>query len=282
MITIFSYYLSFIKLNFSHGTLQFYESYLSHFVNHTKIKKLEEINDELVLNYLNQRKITASNATINKSLGVIRRLAFFYNIKLPKISTMKKLKEAKRSFNEVDKNVYETLKTQIANLNLGKNNELFSLMIKILLDTGIRANELLHIQRQNIIYYDTILLEITKSGSQRRVYIRPDTYNEIQKFISKHDNQKIFFNILKNRECNYNDIKYLMTLLKKIFKIKSLHAHQFRHSFASTIANNGGNVNLLADIMGHSNIKTTMRYIHPDNSKAKEMVKSILWGLSNG
>ncbi len=52
--------------------------------------------------------------------------------------------------------------------------------------------------------------------------------------------------------------------------------HTLRHSFATRfLAKNQGDIATLATILGHANISTTTRYLHPDARRIQEMVEEM-------
>lgn len=59
--------------------------------------------------------------------------------------------------------------------------------------------------------------------------------------------------------------------------------HIFRHTAATNAAAQGVNAFILKEIMGHSSMQTTMRYVHPqpDDLKAQHNRFSIVNELSN-
>lgn len=65
-------------------------------------------------------------------------------------------------------------------------------------------------------------------------------------------------------------------LLKEVMAIaeieKSISFHCARHTFAMLFLQKGGMVHVLRDILGHTDIETTMTYVHEMNSAAKEQV----------
>lgn len=53
---------------------------------------------------------------------------------------------------------------------------------------------------------------------------------------------------------------------------KKVTPHTLRHTFASRFLQQGGNLAVLRDILGHKNIATTSRYVH---STAEQLLKSV-------
>lgn len=74
-------------------------------------------------------------------------------------------------------------------------------------------------------------------------------------------NEYVFINPLtKNRHGNVNDV--LPDFLKKA-EIKSFCFHVLRHTSATRMVECGIDLVVVKEILGHSDIKTAMRYIHP-------------------
>jgi site-specific recombinase XerD len=48
--------------------------------------------------------------------------------------------------------------------------------------------------------------------------------------------------------------------------------HVGRHTFASEFLRRGGQLHVLKDLMGHSDIKTTMVYVHLDTTHARSQM----------
>jgi len=51
--------------------------------------------------------------------------------------------------------------------------------------------------------------------------------------------------------------------------------HDLRHTFGTTLAAEGVDVVTIKDLMGHANIKTTMRYLHAAPDRNKRAVENL-------
>jgi len=60
-------------------------------------------------------------------------------------------------------------------------------------------------------------------------------------------------------------------------KIDRLRFHDLRHSAATRMIESGVNIVAVSKILGHSDIRTTMRYAHPDNSLREAVEKLALY-----
>ena len=63
-------------------------------------------------------------------------------------------------------------------------------------------------------------------------------------------------------------------LIKHILRIKGLTFHDLRHTAATRMILSGANIVAISKILGHSDIKTTMRYAHPEDS-LKDALESL-------
>ena len=71
-----------------------------------------------------------------------------------------------------------------------------------------------------------------------------------------------------------NWIKHSFTTSCKRAKIEGLRFHDLRHTAATRMVESGANIVAISKILGHSDIKTTMRYTHPEDS-LKEALESL-------
>ena len=128
------------------------------------------------------------------------------------------------------------------------------LMVKIGLCTGARWSEIVNLKLPQITPFKITYVK-TKGRRNRTVPITRDLYEQIPT-----DNNKIF---------NGSHTQAFKNAIERagIELPNGQLTHVLRHTFASHFMMNGGNILVLQKILGHTDIKTTMRYAHlaPDH-----------------
>lgn len=73
----------------------------------------------------------------------------------------------------------------------------------------------------------------------------------------------------------YGDVRTgWWTALEKA-KIDGFRFHHLRHTFGSTLGMKGVDIRSIQELMGHKDIKMTMRYSHPTPERKKRAVKML-------
>lgn len=137
-------------------------------------------------------------------------------------------------------------------LNITRDMFLFSCY------SGLRYSDLTNLSKKDIVDGENISLRMQKTKNLVKVPLTNKAKLILQKYNST-DNDLIFpfrCNVTVNR-----DLKKIASLCKVK---KKLHFHLARHTFASTMANNGVNSFDIMKLLGHKKINTTQRYV--DNS----------------
>jgi integrase len=70
-----------------------------------------------------------------------------------------------------------------------------------------------------------------------------------------------------------NAVKRSFSMACKRANIKGLRFHDLRHTAATRMAESGANIVAVKEILGHADIKTTMKYFHPGDSLTEAVEK---------
>ena len=74
---------------------------------------------------------------------------------------------------------------------------------------------------------------------------------------------------------NYK-VRYRKNMLCKMAGLKQIRIHDFRHSCASLLINNGANITIVAKYLGHTKIDETLNtYSHMFKNKLNDIVSTI-------
>ncbi|VVB54294.1 Tyrosine recombinase XerA [uncultured archaeon] len=138
-------------------------------------------------------------------------------------------------------------------------------MILTLLDTGLRLNELLCLTVPDV---DFAHLQLRVQGKGRREALVPFSLaltRVLSKYLPQRDKYALTEALWVSRQGEAVTTDYVTHMLCKYgndASIPHLHAHLFRHTFATEFLRNGGNPQMLQRILRHTTPVVTQRYIH--------------------
>jgi len=139
-------------------------------------------------------------------------------------------------------------------------NESVWWIAQLCIRTGARWSEAEQLTRKQL-HNGRVTYVFTKSKKTRTIQLDPGFYNDLITWAAyKRPNDRIFKN-------GINAFNVTVRRSELTFP-KGQMTHILRHTFASCFVMNGGSILSLKEILGHSDIKMTMRYAHlaPDHS----------------
>ena len=151
------------------------------------------------------------------------------------------------------------------------------LILEMLYDTGMRRSELIGIRNIDIDL-GTMQIRVTgKRNKQRLIPIAEGLKNLILAYTKVRNRevgaQNEWFFVRKNGEQMSAGILYLL-VKKKLADIPTLSKrspHVLRHSFATSMLNNGAELNAVKELLGHSSLASTSIYTHTTFEELKKV-----------
>ncbi|MBR5828018.1 MAG: site-specific tyrosine recombinase XerD [Paludibacteraceae bacterium] len=153
-------------------------------------------------------------------------------------------------------------------------------IIEILYGSGLRVSELVNL-RLSDIYRQEGFMRITGKGSkQRLVPISPVADKWLSYWLedrSKLDIKPEFSDIVfLNRYGRQLTRAMIFTIIKMLAKQADIHKtispHTLRHSFATHLLQNGADLRIIQDLLGHEDITTTEIYTHIEIQDLREAI----------
>lgn len=263
------------------------------------MKSINSSDCQNLVNILLEKKL--SNKTINDTVTLLNSILFFafekkYKKELIKI---KKIKEDKTDNIEI---FSDEEQEKLVNYIL-KHLTPFNFSVLLTLGTGLRVSELAAIRQENV--YDdfifvehnllrvknldddtvksktTIVITDTKSNDSKREIPLLEVLVELYDKLNYQSNSYI-----TTKTNKYTESRQIERKFKKLLKecnIKYRNFHTLRHTFAMNCVRQGMKIEVLAKILGHSDIKITLKYyIHYSlELKREAMYNSIPSCLKN-
>ncbi len=130
------------------------------------------------------------------------------------------------------------------------------------MNTGCRKGEILSLRWDAHIdlKHGFILLDRTKNGERREIPINVTLKAVFQSVPRRLDIPYVFFDNATGRP--YKDVKNSFSTACRKGGIKDFRFHDLRHTFASHLVMAGVDITTVKELLGHKDIKMTLRYAH--------------------
>jgi site-specific recombinase XerD len=272
-------YMEYVKSMKSNGTYRFYSSHKTFPCKEIGNLDLEEIDQKVILNYINKQRTRnpkIKNVTINKQLKLIRQV---YKHIMGKPLTFQLLGETKTTIKTISPENLEKMFSYFESNLQSKFNLRNYVYIRLIYETGLRLSEINNILVKNIDLEDkSILVELTKTDVNRYVFFSEDTALFLKKFIGAYQqNEFLFTEFDTGNVLSVSAVENMLRRLGKKLGIKdSVSPHKWRHTFATRFSRNNGNIEALRMLLGHSNLKTTQKYLHLNKDDLKKSYYSTI------
>jgi len=139
-------------------------------------------------------------------------------------------------------------------------------IVTVAINTGLRRQNILDLTWTQIHLTDRVI-EITKNKSNKHI-LKPinDTLMEYFESIPKERRTGyVFINPLTGQKCK--EIKRAWRTVREKADIKNFRFHDLRHTVGTRLAQQNVPVPVIQQVLDHSDIKTTMRYVHTANEQ---------------
>ncbi|MBI5077210.1 tyrosine-type recombinase/integrase [Candidatus Falkowbacteria bacterium] len=288
-----------IEKGLSSKTQENYSRYLKRFTDWLKENKLHDLlphqlDDNRLWNYRvflarktlsRQTKQSLSKKTQNFYLIALRALLSYFAEKDILSLPADKIKLAKQNANH---SIHFLPFDQIEKLLASPDVEnIIGLRDRAILETlfssGLRVSELVSLNRENFEKVKDKFLELSimgKGNKSRAVYFSSRCLVWLAKYLQarKDVDKALFVNYKPGAEKAVSrriTSRSVESIIKKYNKIAGLPLnttpHTLRHSYATDLLNQGVDLRLVQEFLGHANISTTQIYTHVTNKKLKDV-----------
>ncbi|HPT43409.1 MAG TPA: tyrosine-type recombinase/integrase [Paludibacteraceae bacterium] len=153
------------------------------------------------------------------------------------------------------------------------------LIIRLLYECGLRVSELVSLVDQDFEVESKQLKVLGKRNKQRIVPMSNELSEKISEYkVLRNKELKRFDNslfVLISGKSMYTKAVYNI-VHREMSKVSTLHKqspHVLRHTFATSLLNNGADINAVKDLLGHSSLAATQVYTHVTFSELNKIYK---------
>jgi len=150
-------------------------------------------------------------------------------------------------------------------------------LLELLYATGVRASEAASLKVGDLNFELGYVRVLGKGGKERIVPVGQMARKSVQRYLKKvrpewtkkKEDAALFVTRLGSRMSRQS----VWGILKKNARLagikKKVYPHILRHSFATHLLQNGADLRVVQELLGHSDISTTQIYTHVDKSRLK-------------
>lgn len=162
-------------------------------------------------------------------------------------------------------------------LDFSSNDPRRYAIINTLIYTGIRVGELCALDVDDIDLDENIIGVKSGKGDKGRIVVIPDECaDSLRNYMSFRTSlyapTRALFVSNKRTRYDTSSIERIVRELSREAGIgKRVTPHVLRHTFATTVMKNGGDIRFIQELLGHASVATTQIYTHIDENTLKDM-----------
>ena len=151
------------------------------------------------------------------------------------------------------------------------NNAEDKIAILLLVDTGIRVQELATIKLKNINLNGSSILINGKGGKTRTIYLSETTVEHLRTYVQTLNSEYLFPSTRADAKSLYRNRTYFEHRLRDLCRqanIEPITPHQLRHYFATYTLSRGSDIKTVSEMLGHADVTVTLKIYHHVDAKS--------------
>ena len=252
--------------NFSHYTYDSYLGKTKDIMRYFGEKDIEDVTTEelriFLLKYLKEER-KLGDRSINYYNSVIR---FIYEVTLDKVLNKKQLPMRKKK-----KTVYKVLTNEELSTFFNCVDDFkFKTIFMLAYGSGLRIGEIANLRVEDIDSKNMrIFIREGKGNKERYTILSKQSLEMLRIYWSKYRQNKRRGRIFLSESGAAITVgvirEHFRRYRKKAKLSEKVTMHTLRHCYATNLIENGATLIQVKELMGHSNIRSTMEYVHVAN-----------------
>lgn len=265
------------KYSYQQDLVQFFQYLMAE--NYTSLANVDRFTIMAFLDQLEQKG--KSRNTVIRMVSTLRKFFEFLQLnKMIQNNPMEQVDSPKKAQHIPAVLTLEEVETLLqvpdTNTPLGLRNRT---ILEVMYATGLRVSELVNLKLDNL-HLDLGLIQTIGKGDKERIIPIGDVaakwlthyLNDARPLLGKQqDAHVIFLNDHGHQLTRQGIWKLIKQWVKQAGITKEVSPHTLRHSFATHILENGADLRIVQELLGHADISTTQIYTHISNKRLTEV-----------
>lgn len=141
-------------------------------------------------------------------------------------------------------------------------------LLSLLLGTGIRVSECVGLDISDVDFKNNGILIHRKGGKEVTVYFSDEVKEALQNYydervliLEESGHEGAFFLSMQNKRLSVRSVENLVKKYAKIISpLKKVTPHKLRSTYGTNLYKETGDIYLVADVLGHSDVNTTKKH----------------------
>ena len=154
------------------------------------------------------------------------------------------------------------------------------LIIEVFYSTGIRLSELINIKSKDVDCLKSQIKVLGKRNKERLIPLTKELQKSIEGYMILRNKQKVIdrsylFLTDSGKKLNPSMVyRKVNKILNNVTTLEKKSPHVLRHTFATHMLNNGADLNVIKELLGHTSLSATEVYTHNSIDQLKEIFKN--------
>ncbi|NLC54677.1 MAG: tyrosine recombinase [Erysipelothrix sp.] len=276
-----------VTMSASNNTLDAYKRDIKRFIDFLlseTVNDLKDVDNLLVRTYITKLRlgelseIKLGDSTLSRNLSSLRSF-YYYLIEFHNFedNPFLRVKQIKQDKNLPDFLYYNEIEQLLESIEV---KDFFSLrnrlMFEMMYGCGLRVSEVVDMTLESINLEERYIKVLGKGSKERIVPFHYGIQTLLQDYLNQRKVKKIGNNWLfvnnRNNQLTSRGVQYILDKVVLNSGLnKNIHPHMLRHSFATHLLDNGADIKVVQELLGHTNLSTTQIYTHVSVDKLKEI-----------
>lgn len=251
----------------------------------------KDVNKLVIRNYMERRArhityrgTTESTRSIRRAMSSLKKFYAFLKFRKYVDSNPFELVVSPKKHDKMPEVLYESQILKLLEANSERKDELRDrdqALLLLMYTSGLRCSEVVNLKISDIDFNQRIMNIIGKGNKQRLVPFSPKAKEAMINYarvlrkklrVEADEPSDYFFLNSRGNKLTTRGLEYIMHSIVQKTGLSlgiNLHPHVLRHTFATHLLENGADLRVIQELLGHESINTTQIYTHVSKEAMK-------------